>query len=91
MPSRPWSELIETWFAETLDDPKSIPHRMSWWFAADDARDSALADRFGNLVETCAQGRLYRWLGDPEGRLALVLALDQLQEPVPRNAEGFCL
>jgi uncharacterized protein (DUF924 family) len=32
-------------------------------------------------VEQCAQGSLYQWLDHPEGRLALVLALDQL----PRN------
>lgn len=77
----PWSELIDAWFAETLDDPKSIPQRMGWWFSADEERDAGLAERFGGLVETCAQGSLYRWLDDPEGRLAMILALDQL----PRN------
>ena len=54
---------------------------MGWWFSADEERDSELAERFGELVEQCAAGRYYRWLDDPEGRLALTLALDQL----PRN------
>ncbi len=81
MAAHPWSKLIETWFGETLDDPGLIPQRMGWWFSADKERDAVLAERFGNLVEQCAQGRLYHWLDHPEGRLALVLALDQL----PRN------
>ena len=81
MATQPWSGLIEAWFAETLDDPALIPQRVGYWFSADKHRDTVLADRFGDLVEQCAQGLLYRWLDDPEGRLALILALDQL----PRN------
>ena len=81
MATGPWSELIETWFAGTLDDPALIPQRMGWWFSADKERDATLAEQFGDLVEQCAQGHLYHWLDHPEGRLALILALDQL----PRN------
>jgi len=81
MAAHPWSELMETWFGETLNDPGLIPKRMGWWFSADEERDAGLAKQFGNLVEQCSQGLLYRWLDHPEGRLALILALDQL----PRN------
>jgi uncharacterized protein (DUF924 family) len=81
MATGPWSELIDTWFADTLDDPGLIPQRMGWWFSADEDRDAGLAEQFGGLAEQCAQGHLYRWLNHPEGRLALILALDQL----PRN------
>ena len=77
----PWAELIDTWFGETLDDPSAIPHRMGWRFSAEEERDARRAERIGELVEQCAIGRYYRWLDDPEGRLALTLALDQL----PRN------
>ena len=78
-PSR--SELISHWFAETLDEPATITGRMGWWFSADEERDQIMADRFSGLVEECAAGHHYRWLDDPEGRLAMILALDQL----PRN------
>ncbi|MBT8048411.1 MAG: DUF924 domain-containing protein [Gammaproteobacteria bacterium] len=81
MPQHPWAELISTWFAETLDDDSAVPARMKWWFSADKGRDAELAARFSGLVEQCAQGKMYRWLEEPEGRLALILALDQL----PRN------
>lgn len=77
----PWSELIGDWFAETLDSPLAIAARQDWWFRADAERDERLAEKYGKLVEQCAAGRLYRWLDQPEGRLALVIALDQL----PRN------
>jgi uncharacterized protein (DUF924 family) len=77
----PWSELIEDWFGETLQSPLAISERQDWWFKADEERDVALASRYGKLVEQCAAGHMYRWLDQPEGRLALIIALDQL----PRN------
>ena len=81
MSDQPWSRLISDWFGETLADPAVIPDRMGWWFAADEERDHQLAAHYEGLVEECASGRLYRWLDEPEGRLAMIIALDQL----PRN------
>jgi uncharacterized protein (DUF924 family) len=81
MIDQPWSELINHWFADTLDDPSAIPGRMSWWFSADTERDRLIASLFGNLVTECAASRHHRWLDDPAGRLAMIIALDQL----PRN------
>lgn len=76
-----WSELLRDWFAESLDTPAAIPDRQDWWFKADAERDETLQRNYGPLLEQCAAGRMYRWLDHPEGRLALVIALDQL----PRN------
>jgi len=78
---KPWAELIDTWFGDSLYDPAAIPQRMGWWFSADPERDAELKERFGPLIEQCSDGTCYQWLDDPEGRLALILALDQL----PRN------
>jgi uncharacterized protein (DUF924 family) len=77
----PWSTIITDWFGETLDSPSAIPAQGDWWFKADDERDAMLASKYGQLVEQCASGHMYRWLDTPEGRLALIIALDQL----PRN------
>jgi uncharacterized protein (DUF924 family) len=81
MTDQPWSKLLQTWFGDTPTDSSSIQHRKSWWFSADEKRDAGLSEQFGELVDSCAQGRMYHWLKEPEGRLALVIALDQL----PRN------
>ena len=77
----PWSELLDDWFGKTRESPPAIAGRQDWWFKADAGRDEMLASKYGSLVERCERGELYRWLERPEGRLALVLALDQL----PRN------
>ena len=78
---RPWSDLVDTWFGETLNDPAAIPDRMPWWFGPNAERDTQLAKQFFSLFERCAEGRNYRWLEQPQGRLAIIIALDQL----PRN------
>ena len=81
MAQHPWSELIATWFGEALDDPASIKDRMAWWFGSDPKRDDELRESFSSLLADCAAGQNYRWQEHPEGRLAMVIALDQL----PRN------
>ena len=78
---KPWTPLLEEWFGDTLSDHGAIKGRMGYWFSADSKRDDRLAERFGDLVKDCASGANYRWLDEAEGRLALVIALDQL----PRN------
>lgn len=74
-------ELISHWFAQTLNEPATIEERMGWWFSVDEEHDQEMADHFSGLVEACAAGLHYHWLDDPEGRLAMIIALDQL----PRN------
>jgi uncharacterized protein (DUF924 family) len=77
----PWSSLIEDWFGAALDTPQAISDRQDWWFKADADRDQMLAEKYGRLVDECARGERYHWLENPEGRLALIITLDQL----PRN------
>ena len=81
MSDQPWSGLISEWFGDTLAEPASIPNRMEFWFSSDPKRDRQLSALFDGLVEECAAGKQFRWLDEPEGRLALIIALDQL----PRN------
>jgi uncharacterized protein (DUF924 family) len=81
MTDHPWQVLLEAWFGAAMTDASLIPGRMKWWFSADPDRDAELTSQFGELVERCARGENYRWLDHPEGRLGLVIALDQL----PRN------
>jgi len=55
------------------------------WFKKDDAFDSLLAERFGRLVEQALAGQLDSWAGAAEGRLALILLLDQMTRNIYRG------
>ena len=51
------------------------------WYAADDARDAAIRERFGPVWEQAMEGALSLWMTYPTGALAYVVLTDQL----PRN------
>ncbi|MCP8936973.1 DUF924 domain-containing protein [Alsobacter sp. SYSU M60028] len=51
------------------------------WFRGGEAFDRACIDRFRDVWEDAAAGRLDAWANSPDGALALVLLLDQM----PRN------
>ena len=69
------------WFGETLADPTAIEGRKAFWFGPDPARDREMAARWTTAVEDASAGRLDRMGEHPNGRLALILLLDQF----PRN------
>jgi uncharacterized protein (DUF924 family) len=52
------------------------------WFAKDPEFDRRFRERFADLHEAAAAGKLAGWLGTPTGALALCVLLDQY----PRNA-----
>lgn len=51
------------------------------WFAKDEAFDQTIRNRFLDIYEQAASGRLDEWMEEPTGALALVILLDQF----PRN------
>lgn len=73
--------LLDAWFADSTHDVAALAKRMAWWFESDAVRDAQLQARFGDLAVAAAAGALDAWSATPRGRLALILALDQL----PRN------
>jgi uncharacterized protein (DUF924 family) len=73
--------LLDAWFGDSTRDAASIGRHMAGWFATDAARDAHWLAQFGDLVRAAAGGELATWSATPRGRLALILALDQL----PRN------
>lgn len=81
MTATPWSQLLDDWFGQTVADHDAIAERVPFWFDADESRDAWLRERHGSLLEACAAGENHRWIEHPEGRLAMIIALDQL----PRN------
>ena len=72
-------DLIDFWMAqpdETL-------------FSADPAFDAELADRFGALHAQAADGGLHDWRQTPDGRLAVVLLLDQMSRNLGRGTPAM--
>ncbi|MFM2004522.1 MAG: hypothetical protein RLZZ09_177 [Pseudomonadota bacterium] len=69
-------EVLKFWFKEL--EPKQ-------WWVVDPVLDAKIADRFGALLCSAAQGELYPWRATPRGRLAEVIVLDQFSRNVHRN------
>ncbi|WP_116473278.1 DUF924 family protein [Zobellella maritima] len=68
--------VIRFWFGE---QPSGISERVyqKRWFAGGPAFDREIVSRFGGLLEQALAGELDGWAEHPQGRLALVLLLDQ--------------
>lgn len=77
----PAAELVSLWFGPLDEHGRPHPDHRARWFGGGEAFDEELRTRFGDAVEAALAGQLDAWAGTPEGRLALVLLLDQL----PRN------
>lgn len=83
--------LLAFWFGPITDDDGKIAERQSglWWSKCAKA-DREVAIRFGGLPTRAASGKLDHWQRDARGRLALIVALDQLPRQLFRDrAEAF--
>ena len=72
-------EIIDYWMAQ--------PEKRL--FSVDPAFDSELKDRFGEVHAKAATGRLGGWLESVDGRLALVLLLDQMSRNLNRGTPAM--
>lgn len=74
-------DVLGFWFTECSEED---------WFKKSDAFDAALHDRFAAVHEAAAAGRLDGWAQTPDGRLALILLLDQMSRNLFRgSAKAF--
>lgn len=81
----PWAPLLDHWFGETRQHPARIASRASWWFGGSGTVDRELGERWEEHAKRAAAGELDDWADDPEGRLALILLLDQLPRHLYRG------
>jgi uncharacterized protein (DUF924 family) len=58
---------------------------MDRWFTTDPVTDAVIRTEFGSLVEKASKGLLNNWAATPEGRLALILLLDQFRRHIYRG------
>ena len=82
--------VLDFWFNGCEQDAPHIDARMDRWFGADQDLDREIESRFGDLVKQASDGGLDHWLDEPEGRLALIILIDQFRRNIYRNrAEAF--
>jgi len=72
-----YQEILNYWFAGDLQDAPKLDSRMELWFGTDPAVDQEIKKRFGTQVKAALQGKLNHWSKTPQGRLALIIVLDQ--------------
>ena len=60
-------------------------HGPEQWWAKDPAFDRAIRAEFGALHARAALGELFAWRGEPAGRLAEIIVLDQFSRNLYRN------
>lgn len=82
----PWDDVLRFWFPEGRSlaiDPQV--HRNHWLWRMRGGADNDIIARFSALAAQAAAGKLDQWAADPEGRLALIILLDQFSRSVWRS------
>jgi uncharacterized protein (DUF924 family) len=83
-------ELLQLWFGEGDDDAAVAEAKAELWWGHRQETDELLQASFGAVASAAAADVLDHWAGSPRGRLALILALDQLPRAIHRDApEAF--
>lgn len=73
--------VLDFWFGNAGDDTAIAQAQQKLWWSKNAEVDADIRQRFGDLVETAAAGKLDGWAQHARGRLTLILLLDQF----PRN------
>ena len=80
-------EVLDFWFAiRQLDEP-TIDSRMERWFDDDPSFNTQLAEKFTELVEQALGNGLDDWADTPQGRLALILLLEQFPRRIYKGED----
>ena len=69
-------DVLQFWFA------KGVARN---WFDGGDAFDAAVNERFGSTLQAATAGQLEDWKETVDGRLALVIVLDQFSRNIYRG------
>ena len=85
-----WQPLLDWWFGAAVTAGEVAAQRSGLWFGYRAEQDDDARHRFGDLCEQALAGGLQDWCGCAEGRLALLLLLDQLPRMIHRGtAQAF--
>ena len=74
-------QVLQFWFADALLAAEQCAARGEFWFSNNEATDQQIFEVFGDAITDAAAGLYDDWTATPQGRLALIILLDQF----PRN------
>ena len=78
--------VLEFWFSDSELNSPRVDSRMDRWFGdGDNALNQRIRDNFEELVESASAGDLDTWTHTPDGRLALIILLDQFRRHIYRG------
>ncbi|MGH6720358.1 MAG: DUF924 family protein [Alphaproteobacteria bacterium] len=80
----PLGAVLGFWFG--APDAPDYGASRDAWFTKDPAFDQVVRDRFGALHDAVLAGTYDPWLGDPDGALAMIVALDQFARNMYRGS-----
>jgi uncharacterized protein (DUF924 family) len=78
-------QILDFWFGPTLVDGFPEPAYTDLWFRASVEHDWQIYRRFHTVFQQALQGQLQHWSQTPQGRLALILLLDQFPRHLFRH------
>ena len=82
--------VLSFWFKEQALTAPQIDHRMETWFNEDPEFDREIKKEFSEDISAASAGKLDHWAAEPEGRLALIILIDQFRRNIYRNtAKAF--
>lgn len=78
--------ILDFWFGDRSDADGAIAERQAplWWHARPED-DQAIGNQFGDLARHAVEGTLDHWAETAQGRLALILLLDQFPRAIYRG------
>jgi uncharacterized protein (DUF924 family) len=84
------SRVLSFWFKDHELTAPQIDARMETWFGEDPVFDHEIEKEFADDVDEASSGALDHWARQPQGRLALILLLDQFRRNIHRGtAKAF--
>jgi len=82
-----WQEILDFWFPEGQTLQLDLEtHKDYWFWRMRGGADNDIKSRFTALTEAAAAGQLNQWSYDPNGRLALIVVMDQFSRSIWRDS-----
>lgn len=79
--------ILDFWFGTLREEADYLASRNRLWFEGSPVTDTAIRAKFQADWEKAARGELDAWAAEPQGRLALILVLDQFTRHLFRGTK----